>query len=604
MGYTVFSETPADWRVAILIKSTTLSQQKIQDYYIRPTTWQQKNFIIAALSYDKPKRCSVKAGKECLNELLPDIKEHGISVLMVCDAAYFTFLTGLKAEKYYGYVCDCTFKGYEHFKIIPCPNYQAAVYNPTLLKKIELCTAAFNDYMGNVYEPPGKDIIHFAEYPNTVEDTRKWLIKLLEYAALTVDIEAASLEFWNAGISTITFCWDKHEGIAFGVDRYFDDYANEFAYRPSHAKAQLRSLLKQFFENYKGKIILHNAGYDLKVLVYELWMNSLDDYPNMIEGIKCLTKNFDDTKLILYLATNNAVQNDLALKAAAAPYTGEYAENVTDTSKIPLSDLLKYNLKDGLATWYVKEKYTSIMIQDQQEQFYKEHFLPSVKYIIQLELCGMPIDPTMVQKAKIELTGIVTECVKYFQNSEVIKDFNTARLTKKAAKKTEEARLKAKTDRKTKVYKITDSVIAEDFNPGSGTQIGELLYEYMKYPIIAYTKTKQPATGAKVIKRLLNHTNKAEYVEIIERLLQYSSANKILSTFIPPFENAQQLPDGTYRLYGNVNVGGTQSLRVSSSNPNLTNIPSGSTFGKLIKRCFISPKGKLFVGSDFDALTI
>jgi hypothetical protein len=55
-------------------------------------------------------------------------------------------------------------------------------------------------------------------------------------------------------------------------------------------------------------------------------------------------------------------------------------------------------------------------------------------------------------------------------------------------------------------------------------------------------------------------------------------------------------------LYGNFNLGGTVSGRLSSNNPNLQQIPSGSTYAKLIKQCFVAPKGMLFVGADYASL--
>jgi len=170
-------------------------------------------------------------------------------------------------------------------------------------------------------------------------------------------------------------------------------------------------------------------------------------------------------------------------------------------------------------------------------------------------------------------------------------------LTAKAEKKTAEA--------KKKIYSVEDSVVRKDleeFNPGSGNQVQYLLYDYFGLPVIDITDTKQPATGGKTLKKLVNHTDSKEIIEIIEHLIGFTEASKILSTFIPVFENAQQLPDGSWRLYGNFNLGGSQSLRLSSSAPNLQNIPSGSTYGKLIKACFEPTKNWLFAGSDFDAL--
>jgi DNA polymerase-1 len=90
---------------------------------------------------------------------------------------------------------------------------------------------------------------------------------------------------------------------------------------------------------------------------------------------------------------------------------------------------------------------------------------------------------------------------------------------------------------------------------------------------------------------------------VLKALIKYAEAAKILGTFINALKEKSVLKeDGNYYLHGNFNMNGTKSGRQSSSSPNLTNLPSGSTYGKLIKSCFKSPKGRVMIGADFDAL--
>jgi DNA polymerase-1 len=67
-------------------------------------------------------------------------------------------------------------------------------------------------------------------------------------------------------------------------------------------------------------------------------------------------------------------------------------------------------------------------------------------------------------------------------------------------------------------------------------------------------------------------------------------------------ENAALGPDGWNYLYGNFNLGGTVSGRLSSSDPNLQNLPANSKYAKLIKSAFQAPDGWLFAGLDFASL--
>jgi DNA polymerase-1 len=140
------------------------------------------------------------------------------------------------------------------------------------------------------------------------------------------------------------------------------------------------------------------------------------------------------------------------------------------------------------------------------------------------------------------------------------------------------------------------------FNPNSNPQLQKLLYEEMDLPVIDKTDSKQPATGGDTLEKLQHHTTNQDYLDIIEALNGYSKAAKILSSFIPAFERAIDKGDGVVYLHGSFNLGGTKSGRLSSSDPNLQNIPAGSTYGTLIKGCFKAPDGYLFGGADFNSL--
>jgi DNA polymerase-1 len=587
MKHALFDTDVCSASVAILIKETGFNSQHIRNEYILPTGLNPRSVVAFSLRYNEAGNCPATHAREYLSELLFELETLGITTILVADSKYFKFLTGQsKVDPHHGYVLDSKLKGYEDkFKVILIPNYQATAYNPAIQEKIDLGLDTLVNHLKGVYVEPGTDIIKSAFYPETVYDITLALRELLKHPELTVDIETVSLEFWNAGIATIAFAWNKHEGIAFAVDR------GEHADKVKH-------LLKDFFRWYcnKCKLTGHNLSYDYKVLVYELWMKDLGDYHGMLEGIDILTKCFDDTKIISFLATNNAVRNTLDLKSLSAEFTGNYAqEDIKDTTKIPLPELLEYNLVDCLACWYVKEKYEPIMLEDMQGSVYKEIFIPSVKTLLATELFGMPILPDKVQIAKTKLTILADGYRKVLMDSHIIQEFHLLQQ--------EAFMLKCTAKAKKKVFTLDDpKVVKFVFNPNSGPQLQELLFKYLGFPVLDKTKSKGPATGGKTLKKLIHHTTNQEYIDILEALIGLAQTGKILTSFIPAFENAQQLPDGSWRLYGNFNLGGTKTGRLSSSNPNLTNIPSHSLFAKLIKVCFGTIPGWIFGGADFNSL--
>jgi len=312
----LFGSDVSKLKVALLIKSSAIHRQKLLNYYVNPLG-DPELFIAMDLQYlEGNKKCPVALQKTCLEETLPEIDELGIDTILCCDTNYFKTLTKLAtADKAYGYSIPCAIKGFEHIGVILAPNYQILLYNPNYQEKLNRSLKALQASLNSTYVQPGTGIIHHQYYPNTLQDIEDSLVKLINYPALTVDIEATSLNFWEAEIESIAFGWDKHSFISFCVTR--DNI-------PA-ISSRIHSLLRVWFETYKGKLIWQNLGYDGKVLTYRLWMDSkLDNYAGMIKGINIMTKNFDDTKLIAYLATNNAVQNQLSLKELSVEYMGDY----------------------------------------------------------------------------------------------------------------------------------------------------------------------------------------------------------------------------------------------------------------------------------------
>lgn len=94
-----------------------------------------------------------------------------------------------------------------------------------------------------------------------------------------------------------------------------------------------------------------------------------------------------------------------------------------------------------------------------------------------------------------------------------------------------------------------------------------------------------------------------EQAKILKALIEIAAISKIITTFIKAFkENSVMKEDDIHYLHGSFNLTGTQSMRLSSSKPNLQNIPSNSKYGKMIKECFMAAAGWVFGGADFNAL--
>jgi len=598
--YQTFSpKTYNTYNVAILVPK--LSEVEIAREYIDPCPELNYDDVIAYALHKPKKKTPAHEIREYLTEIIPYLEDLGIQYLFVGDGDYFKALTGVqKTDAYLGYVLPSTFPTVsgKTFQVIYLPNYRQVFYDPQKTRaKIKLGLDAYVEFHQGTYREPGCNIFTYSAYPTTVEEIKYHLDKIQNrppMKGLAVDVETFSLKHYSAGIGTISIAWSETEGIAFPVDLGDNPTA-------------VRALLRDFFEKNNKNLYFHNAAFDVCVLIYQLFMKDLLDMDGMLHGIHVFMGTVDewgegltchDTKLIAYLATNSCAGNELSLKALSQPYTGNYAvEEINDITKIPLDDLLRYNLVDAVATLWVANKYWSKMWKDKQYYVYSL-FQKALIDIVQMQLCGMPLDMAKVKEAKtifeedrdltrnIILNNKIVQNFQYLLEEEHVEERN-ATLKKKRIKMGDEP---------------------QEFNPNSPQQKQRLFYEVIGLPIIERTATNQPATGAEVLEKLKAYTEDQGIKDLIDAFLQYAAVDKLYSTFIPAMENAVEGPNGHFYLFGNFNLGGTVSGRLSSSDPNLQTIPSKNNkrglrnYAKLIKDCFRAPKGRLIIGLDFSSL--
>lgn len=549
---------------------------EIKRYYCDPLG--VTDFQIAKI-WKYKKKTPVTDIKTCLQEqVYPKITTYTPNYVLVADSEYFKVMAKVtKPDAYIGYFFGDT------FKFLYVPSYKQIFYHPEETKeKITRALDSIKASEQGKYCSPGSNIIKDEYYPSTTKDIAVLLKSLVNRPILTCDIETYSLKHVDAGLGSICFCWDKHSGCAFKIDKSSD------------SKNQgVRDLLKEFFINYKGTLIFHNIAFDVTVLIYQLFMKDVLDQEGLLNGLDIMLKNWEDTKLMTYLCTNSCSGNNLGLKYQAQAYAGNWAQDeISNIDKIPEEELLRYNLIDGLSTWFVYEKYKDILVAEKQDKLYREIFKPTTKDIIQMQLTGIPLNYDKVLEAEQKLNDDKNQALSVITANKYVIQFKEV-LNQEAVDKYNSTHKK----------QITLADVDESFNPNSGIQIKKLLYDLIKLPVINLTESKQPATDGDTLKALLNHTTDKDVLDLLQALIDYSAVEKILSAFIPTFKKATPASDGRRYIYGNFNLGGTVSGRLSSSKPNLQQIPAtGSKYAKLIKSCFQAPKGWLWVGLDYASL--
>jgi DNA polymerase-1 len=577
----------------IVVLAPKLEMDKMVQEYLDPGMLAPED-VIAYKLYITGKKTSASDMRDYLTELAPTLQEIGAEYILVSDSEYFKVLTGVtKSEPYLGYVLPNKFplNMQNQFKVLFVPNFRQVFYDPARTRaKIQQSLTALFEHRKGHYREPGCSIISFSAYPETTTDIALWLQKLLDMDCdLTCDIEAFSLKHHSAGIGTISFAWSKNEGIAFAVDL-------------GPSPVIVRNLLIKFFIDFaktRRSMKYHKITFDVTVLIYQLFMKDLIDTEGLLNGLEIMLGNFDCTRLITYLATNSCAGNELGLKVQAQEFAGNYAvDNITDITKIPLPQLLEYNLIDSLSTWYVHERHWDTLVADQQLEIYETIFKPAVLDVIQMQLTGMPLDMAKVLEAKEIFETDRADCIRLIQAHPLVQEF-TYTLDEEHVEKRNSEMVKKR---------IVLGDEPQEFNPNSSPQKQRLFYEVLGLPVIELTKSKQASTSGETLEKLKAYTDDESVRDLLNAFLEYTAVDKLYSTFIPPMVNAVLASDGMHYLFGDFNLGGTVSGRLSSSDPNLQTIPTKKNkrgrrdYAKLIKMCFVAPPGWIKVGLDFASL--
>ncbi|MCY0870636.1 MAG: DNA polymerase, partial [Firmicutes bacterium] len=135
----------------------------------------------------------------------------------------------------------------------------------------------------------------------------------------------------------------------------------------------------------------------------------------------------------------------------------------------------------------------------------------------------------------------------------------------------------------------------QQFNLGSPKQLGTILYEKQGIPVISKTAKGQPSTAESVLAELAE-----QGYELPQVLMQYRSMSKLKSTYTDRLP--EQINPRTGRIHTSYHQAVTATGRLSSSDPNLQNIPIRTAEGRRIRQAFIAPKGSKILAADYSQI--
>ena len=222
--------------------------------------------------------------------------------------------------------------------------------------------------------------------------------------------------------------------------------------------------------------------------------------------------------------------------------------------QVPLEKVSEYSCEDSDATLRLKEIFEKELFDKELDELFKKIELPLVDVLSEMERHGVKIDARLLKKTSVEIEKELEDLV-------------------------------------TSIYKIA----GKEFNINSPKQLSQILFVDLQLPVIKKTKTGY-STDVGVLQSLaLEHP-------LPKEILRYRELSKLKSTYVDALP--EMVNPRTGRLHTSFNQTVTATGRLSSSNPNLQNIPIKTEQGRLVRKAFIAEKGNLILSCDYSQIEL
>ncbi len=305
--------------------------------------------------------------------------------------------------------------------------------------------------------------------------------------------------------------------------------------------------LSSILDNPSVNKAAHNGKYDLTVLARH--------------GIAVKSLDFD-TMIAAYLLEPS--RRGFGLKDLAWSKLGVEMKPITDLigkgrdqitlAQVSISDAAAYAAADADATLRLVSVLEQRLRQHEQWELFRDVEMPLVRVLMDMEMTGVALDVD-------ELMQISTGMHERIQALE----------------------------------KEIQGLAGHPFNVSSTQQLGEVLFEELGLPAKARTKTGY-STRASVLEEL------KDLHPIIDLILEYRQLTKLKSTYVDSLPLLVNRDTG--RVHTSYNQTGTVTGRISSSDPNLQNIPVRTEVGRHVRRAFVAQEGSVLLGADYSQVEL
>ena len=339
----------------------------------------------------------------------------------------------------------------------------------------------------------------------------------------------------------------------------------------------------------KEKIIGMSVYNDENKEVYyvNLENNEIQEFKEIFEEEKIKKIGIDLSKTYILLKQENINIKGLYYDIAIASYIINPTNN-----KLKIEDLIQNDLEIDIETFIGKEETQAQMtLFEVQEEDNKQTEIQKEKS----NLYAYSIEK-IKEKTEKELEEI--ECLDLFYNIDMptIEVLSNMQWNGMYVDKIELEQFgKELTNKLDVITKIIYEMAGEEFNINSTKQLGEILFEKMKLPVIKKTKSGY-STDVDVLEKLKKED------PIIEQILEYRQLMKLNSTYVEGLK--QYINPETKRIHSFFHQTITATGRISSTEPNLQNIPTRFELGKRVRKVFKPQEGCVYIDADYSQIEL
>ena len=383
------------------------------------------------------------------------------------------------------------------------------------------------------------------EYETVFDETQLdiWLEKLAKADAFAFDTETTSIDYMEAKLVGLSFCCEAGKAA-------YVPMAHNYEGAPVQLAMELvLSKIRLLLENPEKTIIGQNLKYDISVMARHGVSIKAKVIDTMLESYVLNSvasrHNMDDLALN-YLGLSTVHFEDIA---------GKGAKQLT-FNQIELDKAGHYAAEDADITFRLHQVlWPRLQAEGRLASVYQDIEIPLVPILSDVERGGVLLDEEQLMLQSRELEKRLHELEQ-------------------------------------EAYGLA----GEEFNLGSPKQLQQLFFEKLGLPVIKKTPKGQPSTAEPVLQEL------ALDYPLPRVIMEYRGLSKLKSTYTDQLP--KQIAQSTGRIHTSYHQAVTATGRLSSSDPNLQNIPIRTQEGRRVRRAFIAPDGYKIMAADYSQIEL